>query len=54
MDEDDDAADTADTARGEAEPAEAEYVFEGFDIQINERIALTPVGKGPGSGGTKR
>lgn len=45
MDDEDDTPVPVEEAE-EAEPAEAEYVFEGFEIQLNERIALTPAGKG--------
>ena len=50
MDDDDDTAETAGAAA--AEPAEdvAAYEFEGFDVQINERIALTPAKVDPHRG----
>lgn len=39
MDDEDDTAETSGTSAPEPETT---YEFEGFDVQVNERIALTP------------
>lgn len=46
MDDDEDIPETG-TA---SEQGEATYEFEGFDVQVNERIALTPATGAPGNG----
>lgn len=52
MEDDEETVASADEAEAgeDAEAGEAEYEFEGFQIEINERIALTPVTKAAGHG----
>lgn len=50
MDDEDDTAEAANANAAAAPEGEAAYEFEGFDIQVNERIALTPAAaRGTGS-----
>lgn len=50
MDKDQDPAEAPSESGGDTTEGEAIYEFEGFDVQVNERIALTPAAAARGVG----
>lgn len=50
MDEDQDPAEAPSESGNATAEGEAAYEFEGFDVQVNERIALTPTTAARGNG----
>lgn len=50
MDEDQYPAEAPSEGGNNTDEGEATYEFEGFDVQVNERIALTPTATARGIG----